>query len=340
MLIVPELVIVWAGRQWYAAREIAGNHEEWTITHGFLASMGGFTLHEGGVASRTLDIDTLEGFYGEERIEWPTITEEVIEDRSKGDFLSKGMAVLQTTWFIVQCILRWVFGISLTQFELATFAFSALNIFLSVLWMKKPLAVAYPFQVHLRPQEPDPQEPDPQEPDPQEPGPLSPPLLNPPRSTFRRFLAPFNVASDLITCDTLPQVPNLLSVPTFYAPSSTNGIRATLIGLCVGISFGGIHCIAWNYEFPTPIELFIWRASAAATTAIPILFYLIVEDVRMALDDGFHDFSTLRISAVYISIGLYCISRAALVVLPILSLRRLPPEAFLEFKWSSFIPHI
>lgn len=27
MLIAPELVIVWAGRQWFAAREIAAKHK-------------------------------------------------------------------------------------------------------------------------------------------------------------------------------------------------------------------------------------------------------------------------------------------------------------------------
>ena len=27
MLIAPELVIVWAGRQWFAARDIAARHE-------------------------------------------------------------------------------------------------------------------------------------------------------------------------------------------------------------------------------------------------------------------------------------------------------------------------
>jgi len=29
-----------------------------------------------------------------------------IKDRSKGDFLSKGTAIFQTTWFILQCVAR------------------------------------------------------------------------------------------------------------------------------------------------------------------------------------------------------------------------------------------
>ena len=313
-------------------------------------------LYADGYMIKTLDIDTLEQLYKEDRIEWPSITKKEIEDRSKGDFLSKGIAVLQTTWFIAQCIVRGVFHIGLTQLELATLAFSALNIALSILWMDKPLGVAYPFQVHLRP-------------------PASSLLTfhspisqhsSESRSTFRRFLAyfhnrfkklglfapiyifiiePFNVAwssvKDLITCETLPQVPNQFSVPTFYAPSSPNDILAPLIGLCVGILFGGIHCVAWTFPFPSITELYIWRTSAVSITVIPLAFFLIVENVRMQITDScFRDFSSLRIWTVCFSISLYCISRAALVILPVLSLRCLPPEALQDFQWSSFVPHI
>ena len=322
----------------------------WTITHGFLASMGGFMLYANGNMIKTLDIDTLEELYGAEMVEWPNITKKEIDDRSKGDFLSKGIAVLQTTWFIAQCIVRGVFNMSLTQLELATLAFSALNIALSILWMNKPLGVAIPFQVHLL-----------------APGPLnSPPHQESSRSIFRRFLdyfyirfknkglfapiyifiiEPFNVAlssvKDLITCDSLPPNQLSLSVPTFYAPSAQNDILAPLIGLCVGILFGGIHCVAWYFPFPSSAELYIWRTCAVAITAIPLIFFLIVENLRMQITDTcFHDLSSFRILTVYFSIALYCISRAVLVVLPILSLRCLPPEALQDFPWSSYIPHL
>ena len=308
-------------------------------------------LYANGRMIKILDIATLERLYIERKIEWPSITKKDIDDRSKGDFLSKGIAVLQTTWFIVQCIVRGVYGMSLTQLELATLAFSALNIALSILWMNKPLCVAIPFQVHLL-----------------APGP--PPLQessDSPQSTFGCFLdyfyskfekkglfapiyifiiEPFNVAlssvKDLITCESLPQ--DQLSVPTFYAPSSQKDILAPLIGLCVGIFFGGIHCVAWGFPFPggpTGAELYIWRTCAVAITVIPLVFFLIVENLRMKItENSFHDCSSLRILTVYFSIALYCISRAVLVVLPILSLRCLTPEALEDFPWSSFVPHI
>lgn len=313
-------------------------------------------LYANGSMLKTLDIKTLEELYRAGMIEWPSIKKKVIDDKCKGDFLSKGFAVLQTTWFIAQCIVRGVFKISLTQLELATLAFSALNIALFILWMNKPLGVAIPFEVHLL-----------------APGRLNAiPRRQPSQSTSsRRLLAffsirfkkkgwfapiyililePLNVAwssvKDLITCESLPQGSNRLSVPTFYAPPSQNDILAQLIGLCVGILFGGIHCVAWFFPFPggpSSAELYIWRTCAVSITAIPLIFFLIVENLRMKITDtSFHnlDFSSLRILTVYFSIALYCISRAVLVVLPILTLQCLPPDALQDFPWSSFIPHI
>jgi len=52
---------------------------------------------------RVLDHDTMIYLYDKEEIEWPTMTEEEIQDRSKADIFSKGIVLLQTTWFIVQC---------------------------------------------------------------------------------------------------------------------------------------------------------------------------------------------------------------------------------------------
>lgn len=38
------------------------------------------------------------------KISFPEVSEEEINDRSKGDILSKGIALLQISWFIVQLI--------------------------------------------------------------------------------------------------------------------------------------------------------------------------------------------------------------------------------------------
>ena len=70
---------------------------------------------------RNLGVLTTEMFLdrlGKGEIAFPTITEEEIEDRSKADGLAKGIAVLQTTWFIAQCISRTAQGLIITEIEL------------------------------------------------------------------------------------------------------------------------------------------------------------------------------------------------------------------------------
>ena len=58
--------------------------------------------------------------------------------RSRADASSKSLAVLQTT----QCLARGVYGLAVTELEVATLAFAALNGVLYFLWRDKPLGVA------------------------------------------------------------------------------------------------------------------------------------------------------------------------------------------------------
>jgi hypothetical protein len=317
--------------------------------------MGGFMLYKDGEMARTLDIETLEEYSRDGTIDWPMVTKKEIDDRSKGDFLSKSIAVFQTTWFIVQCIARGVAKITLTQMELATLAFSVLNIILCMLWWNKPLGVAYPFPVYYRSAVYTPTLR----------SPSSPLFLQP--STFTRFRAdlskrftdkgifapiyiliidPFilvrSCVEGLITCDSLPlSYAQKFRVPTFYSPPPPDDrdMVAIFFGLCVGVIFGGIHCVGWSFGFPTVKEQYIWRTSAATITAIPLVVFFIVDNTRTT-DSCFHHFTGLRSLSIYILILLYCVSRVALLVLPALALRSLTHEALLEFNWSSFIPHL
>ncbi|KAF9065717.1 hypothetical protein BDP27DRAFT_1079850, partial [Rhodocollybia butyracea] len=48
-LIIPEMMLYWACREWYSARILAKRFKEkgWTKSHAFFALMGGFALYEG-----------------------------------------------------------------------------------------------------------------------------------------------------------------------------------------------------------------------------------------------------------------------------------------------------
>ena len=154
VLLAPEFVILWAARQHYAARKFTKKHQAntgWTRAHAFFLIMGGFTLHEGGKAVRVLEAKDLEELSEGGNIEWPTITEEEIADRSKGDYLSKTIVLAQTTWFIIQCIARGAYGLAVTELEVATLAFATLTGVIYYFWWDKPLDVRCSVPVHLLP---------------------------------------------------------------------------------------------------------------------------------------------------------------------------------------------
>ena len=77
-------------------------------------------------------------------------TEDDITHRSKGGALSKIIFILQSTWFILQCLGRWMQGLNLTQLELTTLALASLNGITLILWWDKPLGAQAVVRVHLK----------------------------------------------------------------------------------------------------------------------------------------------------------------------------------------------
>ena len=109
--------------------------------------MGGFKLFDENDPVRTLEPQELQSLARVGEIDFPCITEREIEDRSKGDTLSKGLVVIQTSWFILQCIARWIKHLPITELELVTLAFAALTLITYTLWWNKLLNVRCPCRV-------------------------------------------------------------------------------------------------------------------------------------------------------------------------------------------------
>ncbi|KDR77199.1 hypothetical protein GALMADRAFT_435475 [Galerina marginata CBS 339.88] len=142
-LIAPEMIIMWAMKQWSGARTIAKKYDghKWTKTHAYFIQMGGFTLFEGGNPKEVLLPEKMDELLLEGRIDFPRVTVEEIWDRSKGDGLSKAIVIGQTTWFIAQCIARRTQGLIVTELELVTGTFAAFNAVIYFLWWNKPLNI-------------------------------------------------------------------------------------------------------------------------------------------------------------------------------------------------------
>jgi hypothetical protein len=116
----------------------------WTQTHGFFALMGGFCIIDNDGKRRPFPLYDLEEYLSKEII---TITKEEIQDRSKGDVLSKVVVLVQTTWFIVQLIARRFEHLPVSELELVTVAFAMLNFVTYGLWWNKPLDVRCPVVI-------------------------------------------------------------------------------------------------------------------------------------------------------------------------------------------------
>jgi len=162
----PEMIITWALRQWSGARHLGNLYKDrgWTKTHAHFIQMGGFMLFEGNIAKGVLYPERFSELLMEGKIEFPTVTVEEIEDRSKADGFSKTIALGQTLWFVAQCIARGAQHLDLTLVELLTLSLAVLNGLMYFLWWNKSLDVRSPIRVYLldkprKPSEPSGNEP-------------------------------------------------------------------------------------------------------------------------------------------------------------------------------------
>jgi hypothetical protein len=137
---------------------------------------------------------------------------------------------------------------------------------------------------------------------------------------------------------------------TFYALNTTEEEQHIIlagVGV-IGAFFGGIHCIGWNYIFPTRAEETIWHVSSITITGVPALvaFSALALYAEERLEDTHAVAGTLCIffgslSFFFATVGVipYILARVLLLVEAFISLRDLPTDALLAVRWTSFLPH-
>ena len=374
-LLVPEYVLAWAIRQFFGAREIAKGEIKlcvkylsiaiilsksllergWSTTHGFFVIMGGFhlfqrssreardnylaILHEDDNPLHPLD--SLDFFLEHEDrtdIDFTSFTvptEEEIKDKGKSDWLAKSLVLLQTSWFVMQCIARAKEHLPITHLEIVTLAYAAMNFVIYIFWWNKPLNVNRPVRVFRKPERSATQHQ----------------AIS--RATQRStaweytwrdkvvYVSEMIVGYIASNQDRGADLRHEDRVPRFWAGNSCNADTANAIVLLVGVCFGAIHCISWGFSFPTHTELLMWRVSCVSMTALPIYislgFLLGVWLDNMDLD-GFS--LAVFIFCATSAALLYILARGITLVLAFTSLRDLPPGAYETVHWTTFIPHV
>jgi hypothetical protein len=254
----------------------------------------------------------------------PFTTEEEIKDRGKSDGISKFIVLLQTSWFIIQCIARGIEHLPLTELEVVTLAYAVMNLFVYIFWWDKPYNVGRPIRVYANLTTTNPAS-----------------ELNIGASGVFEKIYVYVLGGQ----DTLFVLSQGHTVPMFWsgAADSDNLVSASasLVPSVLGVVFGALHCIAWSYQFPSHAELVLWRASCVGMMAVPVLSVVVCS--FCAYEDPNASILTIFFRcAVVLSLlaWLYIAARIVTIVMAFTTLRYLPSEAFTVVNWTSFIPHI
>ncbi|KAJ7366321.1 hypothetical protein DFH08DRAFT_763491 [Mycena albidolilacea] len=340
-VIAPELMAGFAARQFLDARWFSKKYDV-SITHGFFFAMGGFVSagHHPIVTEEQLRL------HPEYLAAIRSTRVKAIEDKSKGDLLSKGVVLLQGLWFTAQCLTRLLQHLTLTELEVATLAFQFVNLAIWFLWLHKPLDVQQPIIL----------------------GPADELVaLAKPSHRLSQNHSPLEAAGDNVCIllgghwsdldfTTSTSVPSYWSTHGFCVKGPGKGDTRFVssfifIELLAGTLFGLVHCAAWNAHFPSTAELLIWRFCSLAIAATPSIitfmygFGLLNWKMGWNLDVMFMrsvsaNFNCILGCIIWAAVVAYIFARLLLIVLSFTTLRALPPGAFADVNWTAYIPHL
>ncbi|KAG2353817.1 hypothetical protein BDR07DRAFT_1308131 [Suillus spraguei] len=304
----------------------------WTQTHSFFVLMGGFMLYVDKKPYHTLWPDEVLKLIRAECIDVPTLTAKQIHDKSKGNVISKGLIVLQVTWFVMQFITRVIYRLEITQLEVGTLAFAGLNFLTYAVWWNKPLNVQCPHPVYWKLTESKPENVNVREDD----------------QVTGLAMESLNSIAELTSGVDIFDASRQLRVPTFDGSITLKDSENRIIfyaGILMATIFGGIHCMAWFFAFCTHQEQVLWRMSAVVITCTP-WFTSLVTIAAKFVEDTIGNY--VRKDVVWVVYGmiavfpfiLYITARAVLLVLMFTTSRDLPPDAYKAVLWTSLVPHL
>ncbi|KAK7024467.1 hypothetical protein VNI00_016264 [Paramarasmius palmivorus] len=293
-----------------------------------------------------------------------TLTEDEIKDKSHADVITKSIAVIQTTWFIMQVIARAVEGLAITELEIVTVGFAILNFGTYFLWWNKPLRVGHHVRVYWRHREMKIERKEGQEGPGEEVGKRKESWLcwlGRAATNVVGYIylnnTPKGFASWILKLSFLPLVilDHIFIVCFGILIDRDSSALATPISSRLGNDpldlyitvygiaalFGAIHCIPWVFHFPTHIEQLLWRISAVAVAVAPVAMGLLHGYWKRFLDKDDPDLLDVIAFILILILSLaYAVFRISLIVIAFTSLRDLSPSAYQTVQWTILWPHI
>ena len=137
-------------------------------------------------------------------------------------------------------------------------------------------------------------------------------------------------------------------IPNDSMPHADSGVAMLGYPTAIAIGsliFGAVHVAGWKLTFPTPIEQKLWRIASIIITSLPLVALTIMSFGGAALDHVLGDVigsSFLEQVAKLFGFGngiIYIIARLFLLVETFRSLGFLPPDAYVD-TWVSNIPSV
>jgi small-conductance mechanosensitive channel len=115
---------------------------------------------------------------------------------------------------------------------------------------------------------------------------------------------------------------------------------ATAVASIIGILFGALHCIAWNFHFLSQPERTLWHVWSTIITTIPILLF-----TKSVLGYLFNASSVIYVTktVAWVTVQLvpvYTVARFGLLVQALVALRNLQPAERAQVNWVNFLPHL
>ena len=345
-----EQSIAYSKKSSTTGKTLVHNRNIWTLTHTYYENMGGIRIMTRGHSSDCYELYVLNG-YGLGIIEFDpvyhplkqlAITEDEIVDKSKSESFAKAIASLQFIYLVLSAISRAVRHLGLAQLEIFVLAFAVLALLTYAVYWNKPQNVNAPTVIFmpkfsddvardadiresLKAQKYDPED-----------------RILPCKEEWiidRSRSADYaNSGSDTnekwVHSRFLVKMIQGARVDNMFSHVRAIENTFVLISGLIPFLFGGIHLLAWNFDFPTAAEHIIWRISSVVITIVPsigigvmaVFIYLQTRE------------KTFLVSLIIIA-GIYTIARLAIIAISFTSLREMPADVYIT-TWATYLPNV
>lgn len=363
----PEFVLTFASAQWGTARDSvkafkASNYPQWTMRHGFFADMGGFLLLTPDFEPFPVTSRHIHYLVTHDYLEFPEVSKQEMTDKSKQDTVAKGVTFFQVSYLVLQCIARADQDLPITTMELSALGIVVCSIMTACCWWQKPADVQTPIKIRLKDT-------------------ITISKIQEHaggRALVEWKQTPLDFIDDLLPSWALnvqvfmkmPTVPPERPLRRFGNDRFPNlkGWQEAI--LCVGtLLYASIHLFGWNYNFPSPTELLLWRLSSMFLFVNTVAFWLFetasawwrvgrwqrlickilwpakLKDVQEGLlrTQLSHEPKQLPLPFEFWSIfplaWTYAAARLYLIVESFVGLRAVEPTVYYDVNWSEYFPH-